>query len=711
MENSEISVQDLNNMSIQSEEVNLTPDQHPIEEVNVEQPPIVEINVTPEQPPTSIEVPIEHNKTILDLTGNYEVIDNNYVEYNLEPKKISIVMAYLNRLEQTIFTLKTISLSLYKNKEIIIVDDASRSDQDLTYIITNYNFRIKLIKVRPDQKNWINPCVAYNIGFKNSSGEIIIVQNPEVCHVGDCITFVQNNLIKNDWLSLNCYGLGGFNDNAGLERIFNESGFNNIFDYINNRKFNIGGNTVTLDNPGGWVNHFKKFFVAYHYFAAIYKEDLENRMGGGFYEGYKDGICWDDNDFIKYLIHFGFTFKIPVFRKHLPFSIHQYHSKTDALSSEKKNEYHLRNRHVFYERMNRINSDYIIDNEVYKFMPSPLLIYSLKKKTFELHKLSIVMVYQNCKTQIIKTLDDFQLKYANKYNFEVIIVDYNSNSENKLYDILYRYTYYIRYFELSENEKALYSNSGFLFNKAIDYVSGNVVLFQRPECVHVSDCVQFISNNMGKNKFLNFSCFNAKSDEITDQLFQNGNALELLRNHDFVNKNHFIDESDPDWLFCPNKKNKNLLYCCAIHINKIKEIGGFSTNFGERYFDDFMLSIRKKLNVDVTIIPPNDFFVFFQYHPLNKKSLKIKWDEKDRALFKGKKKLYILIKKLKLMNIMNFVNEYINNIRVNSENIKHIRKQLKTDENSQNKLKLLKVFELIGPDQVLYLIEDFKKYQ
>jgi hypothetical protein len=104
--------------------------------------------------------------------------------------------------------------------------------------------------------------------------------------------------------------------------------------------------------------------------GAIYRDDLLFKMNGGFHEEYKNGICYDDNDFIKYLIHNNFVFKIPDFTIHRPFCIHQYHEKTASLNFP---EYHLKNGLVYEKRMNAINASLFCDIFT-GFMPVPIIL-------------------------------------------------------------------------------------------------------------------------------------------------------------------------------------------------------------------------------------------------------------------------------------------------------------------------------------------------
>jgi len=279
-----------------------------------------------------------------------------YLDTKINNKKISIVMAYFNRKDQLEMTLETIKKSKYQNKEIIIVDDNSRPDQSIELFIDKYRnyLDIKVITIKENEKNWINLCIPYNIGIKAASGDIIVLQNPEVMHIGDCLTFINDNLEKKDWLSFNCYGSANFQFN---EKVKNKTS-NEIFNNIYNINFNIGGNSIVRDEVGGWLNHYDKHFVAYHYLAAIHRNDLFEIMNGGFDKNFKDGIGSDDDELIKRLIYNKLNFKISKFESEKPFCIHLYHEKSESV----KNLHWKDNKKIFIESC--INMNMIPENDI-----------------------------------------------------------------------------------------------------------------------------------------------------------------------------------------------------------------------------------------------------------------------------------------------------------------------------------------------------------
>lgn len=137
---------------------------------------------------------------------------------------ITIVMTTHDRKEQTLYTLNSFLQSEYKKIKVVIVDDSIEGY--MTEEELKFPFEITYITIENDKKKWINPCVNYNIGFNEAKSEKIIIQNGEICHIGDVIKYVSENLNDNNYLvfdvvaikSLKCnrqlYNLGYRYDNV-----------------------------------------------------------------------------------------------------------------------------------------------------------------------------------------------------------------------------------------------------------------------------------------------------------------------------------------------------------------------------------------------------------------------------------------------------------------------------------------------------------------
>lgn len=161
---------------------------------------------------------------------------------------ITVVMTASNRSKQTHYTLKSFTNSNFKNIQVVLVDD---SDTDPIYVedLKRYPFWIDFIKINKSRKDWHNPCVNYNIGFLFVKGEKVIIQNAEVCHVGDVLDCVYQTVDLERYyafdvkasLDYECneviYAKDRLDISTYEENIFNSFWFQHSI--INNRKFHF----------------------------------------------------------------------------------------------------------------------------------------------------------------------------------------------------------------------------------------------------------------------------------------------------------------------------------------------------------------------------------------------------------------------------------------------------------------------------------------
>lgn len=235
--------------------------------------------------------------------------------------KISIVTAYYNRKNLLYTTLKSIEKSKHKDDvEIIIVDDASKENERIEDFKNKFKLNIKIIRIEPSEKTWINPCIPFNIGFKNATGDIVIIQNPECLHMGDIIDYTLNNMEENTYLNFACYSVDG-----ELNKKINNLDYSNpsVLVKINLLLNPMVNRAVTRDGETAWYNHSVYRPHMLHFCSAILKTDLDKL--GGFDERYAHGIAYDDNEFLARIKRMNMNIKIV----DSPFVIHQYHGTTD----------------------------------------------------------------------------------------------------------------------------------------------------------------------------------------------------------------------------------------------------------------------------------------------------------------------------------------------------------------------------------------------
>lgn len=249
-------------------------------------------------------------------------------EFNLEEnKKISIVMAYYNRKPQTLVTLDGFEKQ-YVGKydfEVVIVDDSSNNDNRLEEDIKKYSFPINLIVISKEEKgDRVNPCTAYNKGFKEASGEIIIIQNPECYHIGDIIGNTLKNMKEEDYYSYSCFTA---NNEEITKEIITHNNFRELLEndeFMNRNKSIVGLN---------WYNHPTEpgRDVGYHFCSAIYKDKLD--LIGGFDERFADGYCFDDDELLL-TVKYNLRLNIKIVNTNDCFVVHQFHERNASFNCE-----------------------------------------------------------------------------------------------------------------------------------------------------------------------------------------------------------------------------------------------------------------------------------------------------------------------------------------------------------------------------------------
>ena len=207
---------------------------------------------------------------------------NIYSKNSIDENTITIVMTSSNRSKQTYYTLDTIQRSAYKNIQVILVDDSTDDPLRIDKLDT-YPFSIDFLVIHRDKKFWHNPCVNYNIGFKFIKGGNIILQNAEVCHVGDVLSYIQPLFCDDHYFVFDVAACVNYGANDAI----------------------YGSDTTSTD-----------FYKQSHLFDVWYQSESANRKlhfltalsrstfqkVGGFSYDYTFGCSYDDDDFLLRIV-------------------------------------------------------------------------------------------------------------------------------------------------------------------------------------------------------------------------------------------------------------------------------------------------------------------------------------------------------------------------------------------------------------------------
>lgn len=233
-------------------------------------------------------------QNLIDNIDKIAILKNNISDYykhicinniDITDDTISIIMTSHNRSTQIYFTLKSIANSSFKNVQIIIVDD---SDIDKISIdkLREYPFYIDFIEIDSSKKFWINPCINYNIGFGYIKGNKIVIQNGEVCHIGDVLSYVNLNVSDDNYYVFDVKNSPSFEYN---EYIYNVPCLNSDIFYDINPLLENG-------NYLKWYQHSILRNEMWHFLTSITFKTFQ--IIKEFSYDYSFGYYYDDNDFL-----------------------------------------------------------------------------------------------------------------------------------------------------------------------------------------------------------------------------------------------------------------------------------------------------------------------------------------------------------------------------------------------------------------------------
>jgi glycosyltransferase involved in cell wall biosynthesis len=196
--------------------------------------------------------------------------------------KVSIVFPYYNRMDLLVNTLRSFEEIYLENcLEIVIVDDGSDEKLDVKTLGTNLD--INVINL-PKNKKDINPCYPYNVGVRNSTGDVIVLSSPETMHTTNMFE-ISNNFegIEDSYLLFSVFCL---TDKTIDIRNVDTSLFLE----------NVGSEGYSYANKyGSWYLHSKYRNSGLNFLSAISREKYYELSG--FDERYRYGTGFDDTEF------------------------------------------------------------------------------------------------------------------------------------------------------------------------------------------------------------------------------------------------------------------------------------------------------------------------------------------------------------------------------------------------------------------------------
>ncbi len=250
-------------------------------------------------------------------------------------------------------------------------------------------------------------------------------------------------------------------------------------------------------------------------------------------------------------------------------------------------------------------------------------------------KISIVTAYHNRRTLFTKTLES--LTNTKHIDFEVIAVDDASNEDQRIEDLSQQFPF-LKVFRINPINKwwcnpCIPNNIG--FHKA----SGDIVVIQNPECLHLGDVLYDISINWAPNRYLVYGCY-ALSKTLNDKVsIFSGNDSTSIRS--VISPTNDIPlEQCPHmdrWYQHSEYSPRCFNFCTVIGRDALKGLGGFDEEYADGIgYDDTEFIHRIRMSgLDVRMI--DNPIVVHQWHPFTNYGGK-NWDlhMKNKELYENK---------------------------------------------------------------------------
>lgn len=219
--------------------------------------------------------------------------------------------------------------------------------------------------------------------------------------------------------------------------------------------------------------------------------------------------------------------------------------------------------------------------------------------------ISIAMAYKNRRPQLIKTLESIE---AQQYkDIEVIIVDDRSEKEHQIADLKSRFPF-ITVARIEDNP---YKNPCVGYNLAFSLCSGEIVIIQNPECLHVGELIQSVADNINEDKYLSYACYNVTEKNL-NSLYEADDKKQFI-----LSLPQEYNQSKGEaitWYNHSQYRKVDFHFTTAITRKNLESISGFDERFkfGMEYDDDeFRTRIKRK---GLEFVNIDDPFSVHQYH-------------------------------------------------------------------------------------------------
>ena len=212
-------------------------------------------------------------------------------------------------------------------------------------------------------------------------------------------------------------------------------------------------------------------------------------------------------------------------------------------------------------------------------------------------KISIVMAYHNRRALLVKTLES--ITNTTHDDFEMVIVDDASIAAQRITDLPELFPKFnIKVIQIDKKDK-WWVNPCIPNNIGFGIASGDVIIIQNPECLHIGDIISYTAENIDDNKYIVFGCYALDSAKTIQVAQINGSDTSAVRKIIQPTNDVPLDQCPymNRWYQHSKYSPRCLNFCTVIMKEDLEDLGGFDEMYasGIAYDDtEFMRRIHRK---------------------------------------------------------------------------------------------------------------------
>lgn len=252
-------------------------------------------------------------------------------------------------------------------------------------------------------------------------------------------------------------------------------------------------------------------------------------------------------------------------------------------------------------------------------------------------KISVVTAYYNRRALFLRTLRTIAASRM-AASVEVIAVDDASRDEERIEDLGGLTGLDMTVVRIDPREK-WWRNSCIPFNRGFNLATGDIVVLQNPECLHLGDVIAAVAENVVPGRYVNFACYSV-DEPTTRRLHAVDPASTTWQSSaraalEPIAQRATVDDGESAWYNHSVHKPTKYHFCAALHRSDLESLGGFDERYanGIAFDDNDWLTRVTRMGLDIRTI--DDPFVVHQYHGKTNYGANLPYFHRNKALYEN----------------------------------------------------------------------------